>query len=91
MIETYGKFFYPYNLWPEVWDQFHTVRFIHAIVAYATLLIIIGPLFTPKGGRLHRITGKVFAYGTYFIGFSALVMVAYRYFFAPIRRAKLLS
>lgn len=68
---------------PDQWDTWHVIRILHSVIAYTTLIVIFLPLFTPKGSRVHKLSGRIFAAGTVFIGVSAIGMITWRYLFDP--------
>lgn len=56
---------------PETLHQI--LRYTHIIFGFLGLIIFWVPIFTKKGGRIHIITGKIFAGSAYIVAISAIL------------------
>ena len=60
----------------------------HAIAGTLALIVLVVPLISKKGGKLHIKTGWIYTGAMLFVGLSALVITPWRMFFDPTKTIK---
>lgn len=66
----------------------HPIRWLflsHALAGTLALLVLVIPLVTKKGGKLHVKTGTLYSLAMIYVGLSSFIITPWRIFFDPNR------